>query len=185
MRSAGGVACGVADWITARGGEYGAYAHRLGGPLSSRPLSPRPCKAAAPKGPVFLCLKLLGTRKGRKTTQKKSKFQGPHKKTCMEQPGLTTMTTTMTKICQLWRPTYLPPRAPRKAAPKGAGVAGEVGRYHGRFCFCCAHALMCGFRYKLPPSSEDRKHFGNNGIFFLRFFKVRFLYMSRPSRRRG
>ena len=54
--------------------------------------------------------------------------------------------TTMTKICQLWRPTYLPPQAPRKAAPKGAGVAGEVAQYHGRFCFCCAHALMCGFQ---------------------------------------
>ena len=63
---------------------------------------------------------------------------------------------TMPKICQLWRPTYLPPRAPRKAAPKGAGmgagVAGEVAQYHGRFCFCCAHALMCGFQYKCPPS---------------------------------
>ena len=58
---------------------------------------------------------------------------------------------TMTKICQLWRPTYLPPRAPRKTAPKGAGVAGEVAQYHGRFCFCCAHALMCGFQYKCPP----------------------------------
>ena len=28
-------------------------AHRCGGPLSSRPLSPRPCNAAAPKGPAF------------------------------------------------------------------------------------------------------------------------------------
>ena len=44
---------GVADWKTALGGEYGAYAHRCGGPLSSRPLSPRPCNAAAPKGPAF------------------------------------------------------------------------------------------------------------------------------------
>ena len=59
---------------------------------------------------------------------------------------------TMTKISQLLRPTCLPPRAPRKAAPKGAAVAGEVARYHGRFCFCCAHALMCGFQYKCPPS---------------------------------
>ena len=60
----------------------------------------------------------------------------------------------MTKFCQLWRPTYLPPRAPQKAAPKGAGLAGEVAQcqYHGRFCFCCAHALMCGFQYKSPPS---------------------------------
>ena len=49
MRSAG-----VADWKTARGGGHGAHAHRLGGPLSSRPLSPRPYKAAAPKGPTFL-----------------------------------------------------------------------------------------------------------------------------------
>ena len=32
---------------------------RLGGPLSSRPLSPRPCKAATPKGSAFLFLKLL------------------------------------------------------------------------------------------------------------------------------
>ena len=46
----------VADWNTARGGEYGAYAHRCGGPLSLRPLSPRPCKAAAPKGPAFCFL---------------------------------------------------------------------------------------------------------------------------------
>ena len=47
---------GVADWITAARrttGEYGAYAHRCGGPLSSRPLSPRPYNAAAPKGPAF------------------------------------------------------------------------------------------------------------------------------------
>ena len=58
---------------------------------------------------------------------------------------------TMTKNCQLRRPTYLPPRAPRKAAPKGAGLAGEVAQYHGRFCFCCAHVLMCGFQYKFPP----------------------------------
>ena len=70
-------------------------------------------------------------------------YQRACKKTCMEH---------MTKICQLWRPTYLPPRAQRKAALKGAGVAGEVARYHGRFWFCCAHALMCGFQYKCPPS---------------------------------
>ena len=31
-------------------------AHRLGGPFSLRPLSPRPCKAAAPKGPTFCFL---------------------------------------------------------------------------------------------------------------------------------
>ena len=59
---------------------------------------------------------------------------------------------TITKIPQLLRPPYLPPRAPRKAAPKGAGAAGEVARYHGRFWFCCAHALMFGFQYKCPPS---------------------------------
>ena len=35
---------------------YGAHAHRLGRPLSLRPLSPRPCKAAAPKGPAFCFL---------------------------------------------------------------------------------------------------------------------------------
>ena len=44
---------GVADWNTAAGGGQGAYAHRLGGSLSLRPLPPRPCKAAAPKGPAF------------------------------------------------------------------------------------------------------------------------------------
>ena len=33
--------------------EHGAYAHRCGGPLSSRPLSPLPCNAAVPKGPTF------------------------------------------------------------------------------------------------------------------------------------
>ena len=37
-------------------GEYGAYAHRCGGPLSSRPLSPCPCNAAALKGPAFCFL---------------------------------------------------------------------------------------------------------------------------------
>ena len=47
---------GVADWKTAQGGEYEAYAHRLGGPLSSRPLLPRPYKAAAPKGLAFCFL---------------------------------------------------------------------------------------------------------------------------------
>ena len=34
-------------------GEYGACAHRCGGPLSLRPLSPCPCNAAVPKGPTF------------------------------------------------------------------------------------------------------------------------------------
>ena len=34
-------------------GEYGAYAHRRGGPLSLRPLSPSPYNAAVPKGPAF------------------------------------------------------------------------------------------------------------------------------------
>ena len=34
-------------------GEYGAHAHRRGGPLSSRPLSPSPYNAAVPKGPAF------------------------------------------------------------------------------------------------------------------------------------
>ena len=33
--------------------EYGACAHRCGGPLSSRPLSPCPYNAAVPKGPAF------------------------------------------------------------------------------------------------------------------------------------
>ena len=37
-------------------GEHGAYAHRCGGPLSSRPLSPLPCNTAAPKGPAFCFL---------------------------------------------------------------------------------------------------------------------------------
>ena len=41
------------------GGGYGAYAHRCGGPLSSRPLSPCPYNAAVPKGPALLFLKLL------------------------------------------------------------------------------------------------------------------------------
>ena len=44
---------GVADWENGRTGEHGAYAHRLGGPSSLRPLWPRPCKAATPKGPAF------------------------------------------------------------------------------------------------------------------------------------
>ena len=35
------------------------YAHRCGGPFSSRPLSPRPCKAAAPKDPAFCFLNYL------------------------------------------------------------------------------------------------------------------------------
>jgi len=34
-------------------GEYGAYAHRRGGPLSLRPLSPNTYNAAVPKGPAF------------------------------------------------------------------------------------------------------------------------------------
>ena len=47
--------------ITALGGEYGAYAHRCGEPLSSRPLSPCPYNAAAPKAerPGLLFLRLL------------------------------------------------------------------------------------------------------------------------------
>ena len=53
---------GVADWITARRGGYGAYAHRCGGPLSSRPLSPRPYNTATPKGPAFSFLNYLGGR---------------------------------------------------------------------------------------------------------------------------
>ena len=46
---------GPPAWLTGRlhGGGHGAYAHRLCGPLSSWPLSPRPSKAAAPKGPAF------------------------------------------------------------------------------------------------------------------------------------
>ena len=39
-------------------GEYGACAHRCGGPLSLRPLSPLPCNAAAPKGPAFCLISL-------------------------------------------------------------------------------------------------------------------------------
>ena len=46
----------MADWETARRGGYGAYAHRCGRLLFSRPLSPRPCKAAALKGPTFCFL---------------------------------------------------------------------------------------------------------------------------------
>ena len=34
-------------------GGYVTYAHRLGGALPVRPLSPRPCRAAVPEGPVF------------------------------------------------------------------------------------------------------------------------------------
>ena len=37
-------------------GTRSVRAHRLGGPLSLRPLSPRSCKAAAPKGPAFCFL---------------------------------------------------------------------------------------------------------------------------------
>ena len=50
--------CGPPAWLTGtlHEGEYGAYAHRCGEPLSLRPLSPRPCKAAAPKGPAFCFL---------------------------------------------------------------------------------------------------------------------------------
>ena len=47
--------CGPPAWLPGRlheEGTRGAYAHRLDGPLSSRPLSPRPCKTAAPKGPA-------------------------------------------------------------------------------------------------------------------------------------
>ena len=49
---------GVVGWNTALGGGHGANAHRLGAPLLTRPLSPCPCKAAVPKGPVLLFLKL-------------------------------------------------------------------------------------------------------------------------------
>jgi hypothetical protein len=47
---------GPQEWLTGRlhRGEYGANAHRCGGPPSSRPLSPLPCNAAVPKGPSFL-----------------------------------------------------------------------------------------------------------------------------------
>ena len=47
---------GVAAWLAGSlhdAGEYGAYAHRCGGPLSLRPLSPCPYNAAVPKGPAF------------------------------------------------------------------------------------------------------------------------------------
>ena len=40
-------------------GEYGAHAHRRGGPLSLRPRSPSPYNAAVPKGPGLWFLKLL------------------------------------------------------------------------------------------------------------------------------
>ena len=40
------------------GGSHEANAHRLGALLLTRPLSPCPCKAAVPKGPVLLFLKL-------------------------------------------------------------------------------------------------------------------------------
>ena len=43
-------------WVSQCSGEYGACAHRLGGPFSLRPLSLRPCKAAAPEGPTFCFL---------------------------------------------------------------------------------------------------------------------------------
>ena len=58
--------CSPPAWLTGKlhDGEYGAYAHRLGGPLSSRPLSPRPCKAAAPKGPAFCFLNNYKARAG-------------------------------------------------------------------------------------------------------------------------
>ena len=46
-----------------------SHAHHLDGPLSSRPLSPRPYKAAAPKGPAFLFLKLLCMTAGRGGTE--------------------------------------------------------------------------------------------------------------------
>ena len=44
------------------------------------------------------------------------KFQGARKKTCMEH---------ITKFYQLLRPTYLPPRAPRKQHPKAPGWPGR------------------------------------------------------------
>ena len=47
---------GVADWDTSGGREHGAYAHRQAPPPFLRPLSPRPCKAAAAKGPAFCFL---------------------------------------------------------------------------------------------------------------------------------
>ena len=53
--------CGPQAWLTGslHWGEYGAYAHRCGGPLSSRPLSPTPYNAAVPKGPAFSFLNYL------------------------------------------------------------------------------------------------------------------------------
>ena len=50
--------CGPPLWLTGtlHGGGHEAYAHRLAPPPSLRPLSPRPCKAAAPKGPAFCFL---------------------------------------------------------------------------------------------------------------------------------
>ena len=53
-RRTGDATSGPQEWLTAgrlhdgATGEYGAYAHRCGGPLSSRPLSPLPCNAAVP-----------------------------------------------------------------------------------------------------------------------------------------
>ena len=87
-------------------------------------------------------------QKHKNTPQKKNDFfarlrKGHAKKTPMEPCRK------FASSCDL--PTYLPEHR-EKPHPKGAGVAGEVARYHGRFCFCCAHAPMCGFQYKCPPS---------------------------------
>ena len=54
--------CGPQAWLTGKlheGGDYGACAHRCGGPLSSQPLSPCPYNAVAPKGPAFSFLNYL------------------------------------------------------------------------------------------------------------------------------
>ena len=50
---------GVAVWITARGGNTERTLTAAAGPSPCDPLSPRPCKAAAPKGPVFCFLNYL------------------------------------------------------------------------------------------------------------------------------
>ena len=48
---------GVADWNISRGGGIRSVRSPPRRALSSRPLSPCPCNAAAPKGPAFLFLK--------------------------------------------------------------------------------------------------------------------------------
>ena len=72
---------GVAGWVTAGGGGYGAYTHRCGGALSLRPLSQRPCKAAAPKGSAFCFLNYFVRRRADRRAGRRGSASG---KSCGE-----------------------------------------------------------------------------------------------------